>query len=466
MNYNRIKNFFIKQKVVIILCAAVCLIYLPILFLFCHYSVANASGYSFPVILGDSSEYVKLAEDIIHQAGASLQDHITPGYPLFLSFALSIFKSYYVVSLIQITLVLFNSLLIYKIARKIVSPAAGWLAAFLYIINPSTLFYSMVLMSDTLFTFLLVSSIYIVFFADSKNNSRRLLVAGFLVGFAILVRPIGFFLPFIFVVFYVWFKKETISFKKIIYLTVIFCISCSIVLLPWIIRNKVVNNVWSISSLGAFNLFHYNLPLFLSVRDSTDIGMVRDDLYKQTNGLNEEQAKQFAHATEISHIVFNYISQDPVGYFSFHLNRLPQFFGGNSSKNFYVNTLESIYHKANPFPEKSLLIDDFLVKKNISALMARLKSQSFFVVEYVVWLIILILSIISIISKKYRQQAVLFIVLALYFGILTGPVTHVRYRLPAEPFMFLSAVMGGSYLKQQLKRIFLFLRTRSLPHCQ
>ena len=459
------KNTVKIENKLFILSAAVFLIYLPTIFLFYKFAMPNSSGRPFPVLYGDSADYLALADNIIKFQSFTLDgqrpvDHITPGYPLFLALILSIFKSYYAVSFIQILLVAITSFLIFKIGEKIISSTAGFVAAFLYIINPSTLYYSMVIMSDVLFSFLLVLSVYLMFFANSKRDRAGIFIAGLLLGFAVLVRPIGMFLPLLFATFYFFSNKKIIDLKKLAILIFIFITAYGFVLTPWILRNKISSGVWGISSLGSFNLFNHNVPLFLSVKYDKDIKEIRTSLYEETNGLNEQEAKRFEHSKEIQIIALKRIFQDPLGYAVFHLSKIFQFLGGNSSKNFYVDTMEILRHKSSPFPHIALI--DLILKKEIRLSWEWLKSQHIFNFEYLIWFVIVMLSFASIVFRKYRWQALLFVSIILYFAVLTGPVAHVRYRFQVEPFMFLSALLGFQSFRE---RTFLFPRRRAKhPH--
>ncbi len=433
-------------------------VYIPVLFLFYKYAPDNPDGYSFPILMADSTEYVELARNIITNKVFSYNTSPpfnpeyfrTPGYPIFLAFILLFFKSYYAVSVIQIFLVGMTAFLIFKIGQKIVNSTAGLIAAFLYVVNGSTLFYAITVMSDILFTFLLVLAVYLMFFIKTKREFFLVFGVGALIGFATLVRTISVFLPGLFLLFYFFYKRNFFPLKRMVVLMSIFIIGFAVVLFPWMVRNKIHSGVWGISSLAGYNLFNYNVPLFLSRENNKSMEENRAMLYEEIGGLSEYEAMQFKNSQKVAGVAKRYLMKNLIGYAKFHLSRLPEYFGGNSSKNFYVNVIEIIWHKPNPFPQKTQLLDDILGKKDIKFLWDRLASQSFFPLEYILWAIVLCLSLVSIIFRKYRNQAIFFIFIALYFAVLVGPTVHVRYRIPAEPFMFLSALMGFYGLKECL----------------
>lgn len=436
------------------------LIYLPALFIFYKYSERNPSGYSFPVLLGDSTEYVTLAKNMIDHRVFSLDttppfypnNFRTPGYPLFLAIIFLFSKNLYLVSFMQIILAGITAFLIFKIGRQLAGATLGAMAMIFFILNASTLYYTLAVMSDILFVFLIILSIYIMFFWNSNKEYLRISLAGFLIGYAILTRPIAVLLPVLFVIYYFFLNKNLLNLKKTALLILIFIASLGIVVTPWVIRNKIQNGNFTLSSTGGNAFFYFNIPSYLTFKYGFNIRETTSQMYMEAGGLSEEEARELKNSKKLKGIVWKYISRDPIGYAEFHLSRLPQFLGGSNLKNFYADALLILQNKPNPFADKTLLIDDILKKKDIGLIWARIKSQSFFPLEYVFWFVILFFSLFSVITKKHRYLAMFFMSIILYFAVLTGPSVHVRYRLPAEPFLFLLAVIGLNNLKELFKK--------------
>lgn len=435
--------------------AVALLLYIPALYVFYRFSLPSSSGVLFPALFGDSSEYITLGQNLLSYGVFSMDSHPpfqpeyfrTPGYPMFILPIILIFQSLYAVSFVQIILATGTSLLIFKMGERLLGTWAGLAAGLLYLVNPSTLFYSLTVMSDVLFTFLIVLSVYLLLFRTAATHSFPVLVSGVLLGLATLVRPVGVFLPVVFIVGYFFLQRNTAGTRQKLYHMGIFVAAFCLVLAPWIIRNRLGSGVWGLSSVGNYNLFYYNVPLFLTYKTGHGLRQSLEMLKMDAPVLSEREEKELGNSEMLKKVAGTYIRQDPFGYLTFHLSRLPQFFGGNSSKNLYVNVVEILLRKENPFADNSLLIDDVMQKRDMRLLWKRLRAQGLFPIEYIVWLLLLLLWLLSVLSPTHRRYTLFFMSIVLYFGILTGPVVHVRYRLPAEPFIFLSATLGFRILR-------------------
>ncbi len=125
----------------------------------------------------------------------------TPGYPLFLAgiFALTGYSTTAVL-IIQIVLAALSCVLIYLIGRSLYDHRTGVWAAILAIVNIKLGVYAGQVMSETLFTFLLVTCFYAATaFFEKPVLSRSLLCAtGFI--FLAITRPTGMHMALIFAV--------------------------------------------------------------------------------------------------------------------------------------------------------------------------------------------------------------------------------------------------------------------------
>ena len=147
------------------------------------------------------------------------------------------------------------------------------------------------------------------------------MAAGTALGAATLVRPIAMFLPLVFAAFLVLQERRVLTPKKLMIVIVALFVGYGAIILPWAVRNRQGSGVWSLSSIGSFNFFHYNVPQWLSYRDNVSTETVRASLYAQTRGLNEADAKELRHSAEIMPIAMEKIRQDPFGYLRFHFSR-------------------------------------------------------------------------------------------------------------------------------------------------
>ena len=205
--------------------------------------------------LQDRWEYEQLAANLIEGNGFSVQKvapyektiRRVPAYPVFVSFFYKLFgmyndKSIYIA---QAVLFVIISISVYYLAVMVnAPPSAAMLAGVLTATNPGLGGFTMELMSEILFTFLmLMFSIFLVR-AVKYSRIRCYLTAGLFAGFASLCRPTAQLIPvFMLAVFGVAFfipglkKLFDGKVRSILQGLLALWISCSVVVLPWMINN-------------------------------------------------------------------------------------------------------------------------------------------------------------------------------------------------------------------------------------
>ena len=121
----------------------------------------------------------------------------TPGYPLFTMLTGMIFNNVLLTVIAQIILSIGSLLLVHRIARQTFPDRrAGTIAAWLFAIEPISILYTVRLMPETLFVFLLLAVIerLIAFHKTVKLSSVA--AAGILLAAATYVRPVSYYLVF------------------------------------------------------------------------------------------------------------------------------------------------------------------------------------------------------------------------------------------------------------------------------
>lgn len=176
--------------------------------------------------IGDSLDYHKLGISILHhhtfskepvfpnsvpayvvqRSGVISYDkplapdcYRTPAYPVFLSIIYALggtpFTAIVVQSILSLLLVWLVILMTYRFFGEKAAIVAGWIAA----IEPLSLIYSHQIMSDMLFVIFFLSSILIFMNAVIAGRASRWVLStalgGILMGFAILTRPVGNYVP-------------------------------------------------------------------------------------------------------------------------------------------------------------------------------------------------------------------------------------------------------------------------------
>jgi len=204
-------------------------------------------------IRGDAYAYVQYAANIIEHGVFSKSDspsplpdsYWAPGYPFFLVLCsllgTIIGVGFYPVALFfQALLSAATSALAFSTARLVMPRAAAFAVAILTIISPHLMTHTGYILSETLFTFLLMVAVFCYLKALKKQNSLWLAgVSGLAFGLAYMTNPVMLFVPVIFALLFFIFSylnKNTIKARKFVgvFLGLFLIFVCS-----WTIRDKV-----------------------------------------------------------------------------------------------------------------------------------------------------------------------------------------------------------------------------------
>lgn len=152
------------------------------------------------------------------------------GYPGTLAVLYYIFgTSFLVGKLFNVLLSALIMFLTYKLALKFFNEKVAFITLLIFALSPLAICYNSVLGSEILFSAVLMLSVYVFFMKKSP------ILVGLLIGYLTLIRPIGVFIPAIFVLF-IFIKKDMLLKQKFKYI-LLFGVFFSLVVSPWLIRN-------------------------------------------------------------------------------------------------------------------------------------------------------------------------------------------------------------------------------------
>jgi 4-amino-4-deoxy-L-arabinose transferase-like glycosyltransferase len=196
-------------------------------------------------LIGDAKYYVVYANNIVKNNTFSKEkinpkpdSFWSPGYPTFLAINLYIseitgFDYYDTVVIFQMLLGSIVVVLTFLLGNMFLNFWWSLSAALLTIISPHLISYSIFLITETLFSFLLLSGIY--FFCSYLNKNRKYLLwlSGLIFGLAYLTNQVLFFYPLLIILLLAFFKKITLR-KSIPFFLIYF-----IFVFSWSIRNSI-----------------------------------------------------------------------------------------------------------------------------------------------------------------------------------------------------------------------------------
>lgn len=177
--------------------------------------------------------------------GTTPDAFVTPGYPLFLMICYRVANIFthshqgQLIFTVYIQAVLSGLTvgLVYYVARNVMNAWWALLAALIWMYYPPSIWSMTLLLTETLYVFLLLGYVWMFYYSMKKNKAIWWFLSGLLLALTALVRPTVFPLAIAPVIWAIW-KRE--SLRKGIRTILIYIIGFVVPLLPWWIRNMVV----------------------------------------------------------------------------------------------------------------------------------------------------------------------------------------------------------------------------------
>jgi len=209
---------------------------------------------------GDSQQYQTLAQNLLDHHVFSLDESPpftldvmrTPGYPLLLA-ALYFLggHSMLVVALAQAALQTLGAFLLIGIAQRVLkSRAAGWVAAVLWLLAPLPTVLSGVVLTDILFTTLLLLTLWL---SARELSWLNALLAGLFLGLALVTRPIAeLLIPWVILMILLHqpFRSALVKLLPL-------ALGAAIATGPWLAYTSAQFRTPILSTIGADNLAFY-----------------------------------------------------------------------------------------------------------------------------------------------------------------------------------------------------------------
>lgn len=386
----------------------------------------------------DSKSYIDLSEII--RFGGTFQDPVgeedlrrPPVYPAFLSlFQTKAGLLQPGVSLAQIGLVSAASLLMLWLFMRLGFPTAGLVASWLIALSPNLNLWSLTVMSEILFTFL-VSLALVLFLSGVPNSSKtKLLLSGVTLGFATLTRPIGLILFLLWVVMTVILTRRVMAGAVTRSTVFWFLIGCISIILPWMARNAVVHNSFVVSDIGEHTLESFNFAIVLSEAK----GISRNDATYQLGELG-------GTLNQFRWILQNY----PVQFVKSQFAGIGRVIWGIEITRWATVMGVQDWFGFGVF--RYLRQADFAAAMQNVIETLRTPSEvvllSIYILSVMHTLILIILSIVGVVKIKStgpegRILILICMISAVSMMIVSGAAGQARFRVPVEPFL---AVIAG-----------------------
>ena len=242
----------------------------------------------------------------------------TPGYPMLIAAIYAVVgRVPGWVTLIQLMLDGLTMLLVWQIGRQLFYETVGLMGAFIAALSLNATAASLYLLSDTLFTFLLVLAVYFLSRYWRQQRNRWIGISGLVLGLAALVRPIALYLAPLWIVLVLmlhWRQKDLKqSYRGVLTLGAIFIL----VVAPWFWRNYALIGRLTLSTFDAMNVYCCFAPAALAEDEHISFVVARErvDAPFRLNLNQVDPERMYTAAGYATQIIL----QHPVGYAKAHL---------------------------------------------------------------------------------------------------------------------------------------------------
>jgi len=401
---------------------------------------------------GDALGYHTIALNLYRGNGYSMVADVptvrrAPGYPLFLAGIYSIFGTgLMAVYIIQALLSALTCVMTYLIAKNVYDNDRELilLPTWLMVLYPVFYAYSLLVLTEILFTFLLAVSVLFLLKQNNEKLFANNLMSGFFLGLSALVRPTVILLPVVIVVVYILFRYMEI--KKInflwdiknILLCSIYIIAFAIVIFPWMFRNYKVSGRFSMASIGL------GYGLYTSGRMAEEKGLndtqaleeysnIREDYFARNN--RNSPVADFEFEEYMSRRGLEIIKKNFRSYVLLVVKRLPRF---------WITSHSSVFGVDKP-------ISEYLSNKRYLPVVFRLSLLLIHFLFVFAALVGGILLLRSLVGVKSHLAVFYLVAIVIYFTghIFFDPCP--RYYLPVMPYVFILGAPLLSYKKMFFK---------------
>jgi 4-amino-4-deoxy-L-arabinose transferase-like glycosyltransferase len=247
---------------------------------------------------GDTKAYHDTAV-AVHRVGAfsmtaddptDPQTYRTPGYPAFLAAIYTIFgERWSAAVMVQILISLLTIFITYHIARKLWDDRVALLAALIVSLETATLIYTLKIMTETLFTFLLVFMIYAGIKAiENRRKFTWLLLCGISLAAATSVRPISYYLLIPLALFFLWVSiRNKWRWQTILICQLLILLPSILFVCAWKQRNERMSGSSVYTSIEGFYALFWQGAAIIAERDGISLEEAQDRL-----GIGQDEKKE------------------------------------------------------------------------------------------------------------------------------------------------------------------------------
>ena len=261
----------------------------------------------------DSLTYVEPALKLLGEGLYPETAYRTPVYPLFIAAIYSVFGPHpQAVIAGQVIIGMFSVLLTYILGLRLVCRRTAIIAALLMAINVESITHTFYILSETLFTFLLLLSLLALIQFWQKGGRFLLPISAITMAVATLCRPITQYLP-VLVAILIVFGLRQLAWRQRFFAAATYLIVFIVTLGPWIARNYYLCGIPAVSTIESYSMLGYNAATVEAYLSRGSEEAARRKLQDQVNaqmaasGLADNDINRSRVQNQLAHqIIFGY----------------------------------------------------------------------------------------------------------------------------------------------------------------
>ncbi|MBN1523559.1 MAG: glycosyltransferase family 39 protein [Spirochaetales bacterium] len=452
--------FYLHKKIIIVICISLLIKLFALILIL--------TGDSSKIMLSDSPSYEEPAISLL-DSGKFVESFEnpdkpmfkrTPGYPGFIALVYFFFgQNRGAILVFQIILSVISILLLYRILLKLGIQNIAVIAGILLAADTLQCYYSLVVLSESLFSFLLLFSVYfgVTLCLEQKNKKKSAFLLGLFMALATLVRPISYYLVFPIVIGMIIFHKQ-ISFRswKELFLSTCFMLMPFFILVGgWQVRNNVIVGTFEYSGIKSKNMLLFRAAGVLAKKEHRTLSEVQKEFteqYYMNSDLSDAEREKQVNDTAMKIIFDNPLEYSQIAGEGIVSTLIAP---GHRSLLDLLGFDINFESKKTGYDKQSL--DYYL---NTFVFSGRIIELCLLVFLFFFYLFIYGFSVLGCINLIRNRKSLtmpivhLFIIGIIIFLLLlgAGPEANSRFRTPLMPLFIFYATIGFDYLTKYFQR--------------
>jgi 4-amino-4-deoxy-L-arabinose transferase-like glycosyltransferase len=350
-----------------------------------------------------------------------------------------------------------TALLTYGLARELgLSTRVGLLAALIVAVDPLSIMTTNYLLTETLFTLLLVGTIWGLVRYWNTSEARWLALATVLIALTSLTRPISQFLPLALLPVFVLAARAGRR-RAFLAAGVIFAVASLALTYTWAYRNYRQTGLFTLSTISDTNLIYYRARAVLAEAEGTSQDEAWDKLQQRIEQTAAEQKLSTAETIDLQRQEALAIFQRYPG---LTVKMLAKGVGRLLFDPGYTITCAQLDRQSTAFdcfPGRSSMNEPGLVDKALGKFGQMTAVQQLVLLSSSVLLAILYSSAAFGVARLIRERrwlvlALLFLLIAYFVGLSAGGEANSRFRIPVVPFLGMLSGVGLTVLSAWYSR--------------